>query len=268
MISSDLYELEKYIFYQTEPVEIELYFEEILLSVNHNSFNVGDNITKFMAKYYNETERITEALLEGLEGKEFFKIQAMTNKDYIKNLLLSYFDLVKKVEEVQMKLLSRMRKEYIPITITINSYIINRIATQYTSQFYKNKVEVSKAAPKSPVLEAQIRDLHIEMICVEPTEGNLDFNELRMNFDLVKNVKKLKSIEEFILLKNKVYAVDTLKISELYSEVLSQDYATELDKWSKGGVAFISLPYFNLPERKISSDWMFNRLKFSKKNSI
>ena len=257
MVSSNLYDLEKYIFLQTEPLEIEVYFEEILLSVS-DSFKIGDNLSRFVHTYYRETEIIVETLLEK-GAREFFKIRTMANKDYIYNLLLSYRDLLKRVEEIQMKLLENRRKEYIPITISVNSYILNRIATSYEEQFTNNRILVSEAKDNSGVEDAQVRDLQVKMKCLHPT--TLTSSELKPNFKILDNVRILTDLDQTKNISSKVKnaTLEVLKCSELYNEILEQDFKALLDKWLRGETTEISLPYFNHPNRNITSDWHYKK---------
>ena len=256
MVSSDLYDLEKYLFLQSEPVEIEVYFEEVLLSVNHGSFKIG-NMPKFMNKYYSETEAIVETLLEK-DAKEFFKIQTIKNKDYVYNLLLCYRDLVKETSKIQEKLLSKIRKEYIPITITVNSYILNRIATTYTEQFTGNKILLSDAKEDVGVSEAQIRDLHVNMVCMTPYLGNT--TDLKKDFRLVFTSKVLSEIEKYSD-KVRIYTMDALKNLELYASIVESDYEGELGKWMGGQMVNINAPYYGLQSRNLTSDWNYKKCR-------
>ena len=256
MVSSDLYDLEKYLFLQSEPVEIEVYFEEVLLSVNHGSFKIG-NMPKFMNMFYSETEAIVETLLEK-DAKEFFKIQTIKNKDYVYNLLLCYRDLVKETSKIQEKLLSKIRKEYIPITITVNSYILNRIATTYTEQFTGNKILLSDAKEDVGVSEAQIRDLHVNMVCMTPYLGNT--TDLKKDFRLVFTSKVLSEIEKYSD-KVRIYTMDALKNLELYASIVESDYEGELGKWMGGQMVNINAPYYGLQSRNLTSDWNYKKCR-------
>lgn len=262
MISSNLYDLEKYIYLQTEPLEIELYFEEILLSVN-DSFKIGDNYSRFVAGYYKEIEIIVETLLEK-GAKEFFKIRTMANKDFILGLLMSYLDLLKKVHEIQSKLLDHRRKEYIPITITVNSYILNRIATVYEEQFTGNRIPISDAKDSAGVEDSQVRDLQVKMLCVNTSLTSPE--ELKSKFKALDNLRGLNETVQLRGASTKVKEsiIDVFKCSDLYFQILDQNMEGKLSKWVEGGTVEILLPYFNGPGRNIASDWQYKRCQLPK----
>lgn len=262
MISTNLYDLEKYIYLQTEPLEIELYFEEILLSAD-NSFGIGENYTKFVASYYREIEIIVETLLEK-GAKEFFKVRTMANKDFIHGLLMSYMDVLKKVDEIQVKLLENRRKEYIPITITVNSYILNRIATSYEEQFTGERILVSDAKDSTGVEDSQVRDLQVKMLCVNTSLNTVE--ELKGEFKVLNNLRILNDTDQLrgASTKMKESTIDVLKCSEIYNQTLEQGMRGQLDRWASGDTVEILLPYFNHPDRNISSDWQYKRCQLPK----
>ena len=263
MAVSDLFRLESYLFYQTEPLEIEVYLEEVLMSVNHNDFELG--MTKFAREYYGTTEKLLTSLVtkDSDEGREFFRVQLNEDKRYLAGLIKSYMMLMTICRDIQYKLLSKLSENHKPITIVCSSYILNRLATVYTDQYAGTKIHLDSIREPLGANEAQVRDLIINMKCLAPRHNHkklIKHFTTRWGRDRLREV--IESTEKRHITGQVSRYIDALQIIQMYDTVTNQDYEEQLDKWLTGGMSEILLPYFNSPIRGVTSDWYYKQINF------
>ena len=262
------YDLERYLFLQNSPIEVELYLEEIIMSVNHEEFDLG--ISDLVIRYYQETMNLVSSLVtkDTKEGRECFRIQVNKNKKYISELIKSYVEVMKSCQQIQMELVEGVGHKHSPITIVCSSYILNQLATYWTDQYTEERLAIDSLGKNDKSREVQVRGLVLDMKTLTPQE-NLNSLIPKLNSKWSRD-----KIKEVITNPRREYPnqtkqfVDAVQIVDMYSSIINNFDARSLNEWSKGGEAQLQLPYFDHIARGVKSDWNYKQITMPKAGKL
>jgi len=258
LIGSDLRQLEPYLFKQRNKVEVVVYLEEILLSVNHKEFNLG--MSEFSKPFnYRKTEALVTSLISKYfeEGREFFKIQ-LSDKMYVKNLIESYLVLVKLCRDIQRRLIPEYPDNvFYPICIVCSSYIIERLTTRFLGLSGEPLPEFEIPNINDGV---QVKNLIVDMVALTNREDT--------NIPLSHMLPKIKDYELRTFLKEQLEGdvgvgdklIESIKVINLYDNIIEYGNSKEINNWLEGKMACIKLPYFNAVSRDVRRDWDYKYL--------
>ena len=258
MYIGDLTQIQKYLFLQTQPVEIEVYLEQLLLSTNHKTFpELG--MQELVDKYPKTITQLLTAIIEDGDNpssKEYLKVRLNANSDFLELLIKSYMTLVEKSLDIQKRLLLNIDNEkYTPITIITNSVILNRLETTLHQFISEEKVPRKEVYIKEAnnLQELQIRDLNVKMLVV--TDKSQKYIH-----DYVKKSGKFQEFYKEYLIKSETIG-KCEKSSQYLNAIINMTmYDTVLEKnkgfkREKGVRSELYLPYFDSPTRNIKADW-------------
>lgn len=254
------YELERYLFLQNNPLEIEVYLEEIIMSVNHEEFDLG--ISNTVLRYYEETMNLVSSLVtkDTKEGREYFRVQVNKNRKFISELIKSYVEIMKSCRDIQMELIEGVSPQHYPITLVCSSYIINQLSTLWTNQYTGERLDIESVGVEDNKREVQVRGLCLEMRTLTP-ERNL--NSMIPKLSSKWGRDKLKEVIKDSRRGNESQRdqlVDSIQVVDMYSSIINSFDPKLLNEWVKGKEVQLQLPYFDHLDRGVKSDWSYKMI--------
>lgn len=266
MCIGDLTQIQKYLFLQTQPIEVEVYLEELLLSPSQKRFSeLGLNRLK--TKYPKAVENLLHGIINSSnneEDREHLKIMFDSSSDFLENLVDSYMAVIERSLDIQERLLLNIDSKYAPITIITNSVILNRLETSLQEFTSNEKVYRRDAHPLEDrnFVEIQLKNLNVIMLLLtRDSQNNIhEFMKSKGTVNRFYSEYLSKSENDKNSLEGKQY-LNAITTMELFSLVLdkNRDFKISEDK-----VNNLYLPHFNSPSRNIKSDWSNDILKMPK----
>ena len=252
MYIGDLKQIQKYLFLQTQPIEIEVYLEQLLLSTNHRVFpELG--MQELAEKYPKTITELLTAIIEDgdkLSSKEYLKVSLNTDSDFLELLIKAYMTLIEKSLDIQRRLLLNIDNEkYTPITIITNSVILNRLGTSLHQFISEDKIPRKEIYIKEAknLQELQIRNLNVKMLVVTDETPNLIHDYIK-DTHLFQTFYKEYSSKSKITWENEKSRqyLNAIINMALYETILNKNKCFER---KDDMCTNLYLPYFDSPTR-------------------